>query len=236
MKLPISKRLLACATCVPQGARVADIGADHGYLSIELLRSGKASFVHASELREQPLKKAMENAAKYGVAENMRFSQADGLAAVDKDSVDTVICAGMGGELIAQILAACPWVRDSKYTLILQPQSSGNDLRRQLGEMGFRIENERLVEDGGFLYQVLCVRYGEAEALTPGQQYVSPALLRSGDPLLPAYFERIIQALTKTVAGISKADTPRPQLAYYQTALEQVREMRDNYDHSADRL
>ena len=67
MKLPISKRLLACAARVPLGARVADIGADHGYLSIELLQSGRANFVHASELREQPLKKAVENAEKYGV-------------------------------------------------------------------------------------------------------------------------------------------------------------------------
>ena len=236
MKLPISKRLLACAACVPEGARVADIGADHGYLSIELLQSGRASFVHASELREQPLKKAMENAAKFGVAEKMRFSQADGLAAVEPDSVDTIVCAGMGGELIAQILRACPWVADPKYTLILQPQSSGNDLRRQLGEMGFRIEAERLVEDGGFLYQVLCARYGQPETLTPGQQYVSPALLRSGDALLPVYLERIVQALTKTVEGISKADAPIPRLAYYQTALEQVREMRENYDHCTDRL
>ena len=102
--------------------------------------------------------------------------------------------------------------------------------------MGFHIEAESLVEDGGFLYQVLSARYGEAEILTPGQQYVSPALLRSGDALLPVYLERIIQALTKTVEGISKADAPIPRLAYYQTALEQVREMRENYDHSTDRL
>ncbi len=234
MKLPISKRLLACIAQVPEGARVADIGADHGYLSIELLQSGKAVFVHASELREQPLKKAMENAQKFGVAERMRFSQADGLAAVDPTQVDTIVCAGMGGDLIGQIIAACPWVKDSRYTLILQPQSSGNDLRRQLGEMGFGIEKETLVEDGAFLYQVLRCRFGNPMELTPGQQYVSPALLASGDPLLPAYLERIIQSLTQAVEGIAKATTPRPHLAYYKTALEQVREMRDNYDHGTN--
>ena len=83
MKLPISDRLLCCAAQVPQGARVADIGADHGYLGIELLRTGRAAFVHASELREGPLKRAMANALRYGVAERMRFSRADGLAAID---------------------------------------------------------------------------------------------------------------------------------------------------------
>ena len=234
MKLPISKRLLACIAQVPQGARVADIGADHGYLSIELLQSGRAVFVHASELRAQPLQKAKDNARKFGVADRMRFSQADGLAAVEPAQVDTIVCAGMGGDLIGQIIAAAPWVRDPKYTLILQPQSSGNDLRRQLGEMGFGIEEETLVEDGSFLYQVLRCRFGNPMELTPGQQYVSPALLRSGDPLLPAYLDRIIQSLTQAVEGIAKATTPRPHLAYYQTALEQVREMRDNYDHGTN--
>ena len=229
MKVPISKRLLCCAAQVPQGARVADIGADHGYLSIELLRSGRAEFVHASELREQPLKKAMENAKKFSVADKMCFSQADGLAAIDPQQVDTIVCAGMGGDLIAQILEACPWVRQERYTLILQPQSSGNDLRRRLGELGFGIEAEVLVEDGGFLYQVLRVRFGKAESLTPGQQYVSPALLCSGDPLLPAYLQRIEASLATAVNGISKAVKPRAHLAYYETALKEVREMREQY-------
>ncbi len=234
MKLPISKRLLCCAGQIAPGARVADIGADHGYLSIELLKSGRASFVHASELREQPLNKARENAEKFSVSEKMRFSKADGLQAIDPSSVDTIVCAGMGGELIAQILRACPWVRNENYTLILQPQSSGNDLRRQLCEMGFGIEKEILVEDGGFLYQVLRVRYGIPMDLSPGQQYVSPALLQSKDPLLPGYLQRIERALTLTVEGISKAIVPDPRLAYYQTALEEVREMRKQYAHSSE--
>ena len=234
MKVPISKRLLSCVAQVPMGARVADIGADHGYLSIELLRSGRAVFAHASELRAQPLQKAMENAEKFAVADKMRFSQADGLQAVDPQQIDTVVCAGMGGDLIAQIIEACPWVADEKYTLILQPQSSGNDLRRRLGELGFGIEGESLVEDGGFLYQVLRVRYGKPQTLSPGQQYVSPALWESGDPLLPAYLQRIEASLATAVAGISKASKPRAHLAYYETALEEVREMRDNYGNGTD--
>ena len=100
----------------------------------------RAEFVHASELREQPLRRAMENALRFGVADRMRFSRADGLDAVDPDEVDTIVCAGMGGDLIAQILDRCRWVRDPRYTLILQPQSSGNDLRRKLARMGFAIE------------------------------------------------------------------------------------------------
>ena len=60
MKIPISNRLLRCAELVPEGARVADIGCDHGYLGIWLLSEQKASFVAASDLREKPLEKAKE--------------------------------------------------------------------------------------------------------------------------------------------------------------------------------
>lgn len=176
VRLPVSARLDCCAGLVPQGARAADIGADHGYLGISLLLNGRAEFVHASELREQPLRRAMENALRFGVADRMRFSRADGLDAIDPNEVDTIVCAGMGGDLIAQILDRCRWVRDPRYTLILQPQSSGNDLRRKLARMGFAIEQERLVRDGGFLYQAMAARFGNAAPVTPGQEYVSAAL------------------------------------------------------------
>ena len=232
MKIPISKRLLCCAAMVPQGARVADIGCDHGYLGIWLLTEQIASFVAACDLREKPLEKARENSRIYGTADRMTFFVADGLAQVDPDSVDAVVCAGMGGDNIAGILEAAPWVRDPKYTLILQPQTSGNDLRRYLGEQGYSIEREALVKDGGFLYFTLVARFGGGRPLTPGEQYLSPQLLACGSELLPAYFERVLHALEKTVSGIerSRSEDKQEKLAYYARALEEVREMRNTYD------
>ena len=223
MKIPISKRLLCCAEEVAPGARVADVGCDHGYLGIYLLLSGRASFVHASDLREQPIQKAMQNALRFGAADRMRFSRADGLNAVEPGSVDTVVCAGMGGDLIAQIIEAAPWVQEN-CTLILQPQSSGNDLRRWLGEHGYSILKERLVRDGGFLYAVMTVRFGGGTPASPGRQYASNALLRSGDPLLVPYLSRIERSLQATVAGIEKGVTEedRQKLAYYGAALEEL--------------
>ena len=136
----------------------------------------------------------------------------------------------MGGDLIAQILDRCRWVRDPRYTLILQPQSSGNDLRRKLARMGFAIEQEHLVRDGGFLYQAMAARFGNAAPVTPGQEYVSAALLRSGDPLLPDYFDRLIPSLERTVEGLRRGSEPE-RLHYYETALRELREMRELYDN-----
>lgn len=227
VKLPISKRLLCCAEQILPGARVADVGCDHGYLGIYLLQSGRAEFVHACDLREKPLAKARENAARYGVTENIRFSCADGLSAVDPRSVDTVVCAGMGGDLIAQIIAAAPWLKDRRYTLILQPQSGGNDLRRVLSEIGFGIECEALTEESGFLYYVLRARYGDAVPLSPGRQYCSEPLQSSGSPLLHRYLTRIERALRLTVEGIERSNDPADseRLRYYTEALKEVCEM-----------
>ena len=233
MKLPISQRLLLCAALVPPGARVADVGCDHGYLGIHLLKTGTAKHVIATDLREKPLEKARENARRLGADGEMDFFVADGLGAVSPGQVDTIVIAGMGGDNIAAILEAAPWVRDPQYTLILQPQTSGNDLRRYLGRAGFSIETERLVRDGGFLYFTILARYGGGRPLTPGEQYLSLQLLHSGDPLLSDYFDRILPALERTVAGI-RAGGDQQKLQYYQQALDEVREMRDFYERAAD--
>ena len=166
----------------------------------------------------------------------MTFSVADGLADVDPETVDTIVCAGMGGDNIAGILEATPWVRDPKYTLILQPQTSGNDLRRYLGEQSYTIEREVLVRDGGFLYFTLVARFGGGQPLTPGEQYLSPQLLACGSELLPVYFDRVLNALEKTVAGIrrSQSEADREKLRYYECALQEVQEMRNSYDSTAN--
>ena len=79
MKIPLSTRLLACAGFVNKGDRVADIGCDHGYLSIHLLTAGIASSCIASDVAEGPLQSAMRNARKFGVQENISFYLSDGV-------------------------------------------------------------------------------------------------------------------------------------------------------------
>lgn len=227
MRVPVSRRLLCAASLADPGTRAADVGTDHGYLPIHLILSGLCPQVTAADLREKPLATAQANAARFGVSDRITFVQSDGLDRIPPDSFDTLFCAGMGGDLITGILDRAPWLRDPKYTLILQPQSGGADLRRTLGEQGFSLERERLVRDGGFLYGVLRARYGGGTVPSPGEQYVSLALQRENDHLYRDYLARLDRSLTATIRGIAQSADPADQekLEYYQTALAYIQSL-----------
>ena len=231
MKLPISKRLLCCADMVPPGSRVADIGTDHGYLGIHLLQSGVSPHVIACDLRQGPLENARRNAKDFGVGDEMEFRLCDGLEKIAPEEVDCAVLAGMGGDLIIRILSACAWLKQAEnLTLVLQPQSAGNVLRRWLCDNGFVLSREEPVQDGAFLYTVMQVTRGTPAALTPGTEYVSRALLESGSPLVGRYLARVENALRATVDGLTNAEKQRPErLSYFQQALREIQEMRENY-------
>ena len=127
---------------VPLGARVADIGTDHGYLGIHLLQAGISPHVIACDLRRGPLENARRNARQFGVQDAMEFRLSDGLEKIAPEEIDCAVLAGMGGDLIVRILSACSWRAREGLTLVLQPQSAGNVLRRWLCSEGLELLRE----------------------------------------------------------------------------------------------
>jgi len=224
MKLPISNRLLACAGFVAPGERVADIGCDHGYLSIHLLSNGIASSVIASDVKQQPLQSAIHNSVKYGVRDKISFYLSDGVRNIPRD-FDSLVCAGMGGDTMIHILSSAPWLRNSRYRLILQCQSKTAMLRRYLSQEGWRITEESVLRDGKFLYTVMEVIWQpDYPRLTVGEWYFPPALLENPSQAVPAYYRWVVDGLR--IATAHQDDPEKKE------ALRQLEELAQNPDLS----
>ena len=199
--MQLSKRLMACSRYIRPGDRVADVGCDHGFLSIYLLKNKLASSIIASDIGEGPLKSAMSNADKYGVADNIRFFLSDGVQAIPRE-FDCMVCAGLGGDTMISILEAAPWLKNRQYRLVLQCQTRVHFLRQYLSNQGWYIEDETTVRDGKFVYTVISAVWDpEASRLTPGQMYFSPALLEHPGEDTAEYYQRLLFSLRRAIHG-----------------------------------
>lgn len=200
MKSLLSPRLLACCSFIAPHSRVADVGCDHGYLGITLLQKGLADHIYAGDVNEGPLQSAVYNAEKYGVQDHIQFFLSDGLRNFPRD-FDTLVCAGMGADTIVSILEAAPWIRDFRYTLVLQCQSKTPFLRQYLSAQQWNICEETVVRDGRFLYTVMKVTYPAATTLTPAQCYFPPALLVNPSAELANYYRQVTAKLQRAIDG-----------------------------------
>lgn len=151
----LSKRLQACADMVRPMGRVCDVGTDHGKLACYLVEQGIVTGAIATDLNAQPLKRAGERIAARGLQEQIQLMQTDGLQGVPQMAVDDIVIAGMGGELIGNILANRPWREDASKRYLLQPMTQHAWLRRWLSEAGFLLEREVAVWERGHWYPVM---------------------------------------------------------------------------------
>lgn len=135
------------------------MGTDHGYVPAELALRGYRGNLIASDIRSEPLASARRTAAEYGVSDKIRFVLCPGLSGCDKELVDTVVIAGMGGDTISMILDETDWAEEPGYRFILQPMTKNEVLRYYLINNGFVITGEELVRDNGTVYQIITAVY-----------------------------------------------------------------------------
>ena len=204
MNITLSKRLLAIAQCVPFGARVADVGTDHGYIPAWLIQNEVSSFAIASDINEGPLSCARKTAHESGVFERIDFRLCPGLDSYEKDEVDCIIIAGMGGEMTVKILEAAPWAKEKR--LILQPQSKHEVLSAWLSENGYNVSAASLACDMGKIYIIYVVEgFKAAEKLSSTDLIIDKALVERKDPLLEAFLNFHIKKMRKKLAGLEKS-------------------------------
>lgn len=160
--IKLSKRLQAVANCVPQDARLADIGSDHAKLPIELIEEGKIEFAIAGEVIRGPYEITKEAVAHYNICPRL----ADGLAAIELiDAIDTIVIAGMGGVLISEILEMGKKKLETVTRLILQPNNEEAVVRNWLTNNDFLMIDEQILEDKDKIYELIVAEHG-SEKLT----------------------------------------------------------------------
>lgn len=184
MRPPLSQRLLAVTKLVLPCRAVADIGCDHGYISIELVQSGIAQRAIAADLREGPLQMAKENLQLYGVSAKIDTRLCDGLMKIREGEVEGVVIAGMGGKLMADILKKRMDLVAGLAFLVLQPQSELAYFRHFLASEGLRIDDENLVLEDGKFYPMMRVHQGEPYTLSKVEEMYGPKLLAMHHPTL----------------------------------------------------
>ena len=140
----LTPRLFSVAEYVEKGSIIADIGTDHAYLPVYLIENGIISSAFACDINEGPLNNAKTTVKEAGIS-GVHFVLSNGLQGLEnqKNDFDTIVMAGMGGELITHIISAAPWCRVQDYTFILQPMTRANILREYLYAHGFEILHER---------------------------------------------------------------------------------------------
>ncbi len=156
-EIRLSPRLAACAELVGQGARLADVGCDHGYVPVALVQSGRIQSAVACDINEAPLASCRRLVSEYGLDSRIKCVLSDGLKNVDGNEVDDILLAGMGGELIAEILQNCPFV--NKKHIIINAMTHPEIARRWLFENGFEIQHDIIVPDARHHYSVLDAVY-----------------------------------------------------------------------------
>ena len=199
--LQLSPRLRLLAEWVPLNTDFADVGTDHAYLPVWLVLHGRVKRCIASDLRPRPLQRAKET-AKIWNADGISFRLCDGLSGIRPEEVQTIVIAGLGGENIAAILEKAPWTADGNHTLLLQPATRAEVLRRYLAEHGYTIRREALVLEHDKLYPVMEAVQGQ-ESLSAGQCYGGAKL--TCDPLGNRYLIEKILRLQNAVAGLHHA-------------------------------
>ena len=208
----LSKRLMTIASFVPPGGRLADVGTDHGYIPVYLVKNGIVPSAIAMDIRSGPLSRAAAHVQKQGLQERIELRLSDGLDALKAGEADTVVISGLGGPLMTDILSRGRECAAAVQAFVLSPQSDIPGVRVFLRENGFRIEREAFVKDEGKYYTVMRAVHGQAGPACYIDDRFGGYLLAHRDPVLREFLQRQagrLEALLPSLSETAKEGTKK---------------------------
>ncbi|MCF1842333.1 class I SAM-dependent methyltransferase [Lactobacillus jensenii] len=152
----LETRLAHLAAMVDENTRLADIGTDHAYLPIDLVKSGKIQFAIASDVAKGPLDNAKTDILEAGLSNQIQTRLGSGLETIKpEDKIETVVIAGMGGKLMTDLLEAAKEKDELYPTLILEPNIGEPGVRKWLTEHNYQIIQEEIIDTAGHIYELI---------------------------------------------------------------------------------
>ena len=231
--MELSKRLQAAAGLISEGNRLVDVGTDHGYIPIYLVETGRIPSAIAMDVKKGPLSRAEEHIGQAGLNAYIKCRLSDGLKELKPGEGESLLLAGMGGNLMIRILTEKPDVLASFRELVLQPQSAWALVRKETEALGWRVDREDMIlEDGKFYPMLRLVPAGRAgkdrEKDYRGTDYKNEAeyaygklLLREKNPVLKVYLDR----QQEFFCGLATRLRREPEEARSESAKERLLEL-----------
>ncbi|MDR2939562.1 MAG: tRNA (adenine(22)-N(1))-methyltransferase TrmK [Clostridiales bacterium] len=165
---------------------LADIGTDHGYIAITAANLKNMKKIIATDINSGPLNNCRANINKFNLGGLIETRLGPGLSKISLNEVESIVIAGMGGNLIIDILRSGAEIAKSCKQLILSPQSNVYGVRKLIYEIGFTIENEKIVLEGGIWYNIISAVNEPGRPYSEMEFYFGKILMEGNLPLLLA--------------------------------------------------
>ncbi|WP_414860716.1 tRNA (adenine(22)-N(1))-methyltransferase [Pseudomonas sp. IT-P176] len=207
----LSMRLERVAAHVPAGARLADIGSDHGYLPVALMRRGAITAAVAGELAATPFHSAQRTVRDNGLQACISVRLANGLAALEPaDGITALTICGMGGETIRDILERGKTRLSGQERLILQPNGGEQPLRQWLMDNSYSILCEEVLRENRFDYEIIVAERTGPVSYSPEQLYFGPLQMQARTPAFLLKWQRLLRHKQQTLAHFTQAGSAVP--------------------------
>ncbi|MGL4317619.1 MAG: tRNA (adenine(22)-N(1))-methyltransferase [Pseudomonas sp.] len=208
----LSERLERVAAQVPAGARLADIGADHGYLLVALMNRGVIAAAVAGELALTPFHSVQRTVRENGLSQRISVRLANGLAAIQPaDGITALSLCGMGGETIRDILDSGKAHLSGKERLILQPNGGEQPLRQWLMAHDYRILGEEVLRENRFDYEIIVAERSGPVLYSAAELYFGPLQLQERSPAFLAKWQRLLRLKQRTLSHFARARQAVPE-------------------------
>lgn len=185
----LSKRLQKVADMVIKTEVIADIGTDHAYIPIYLVKKGIAKRAVAADISQGSCKKAEININSSHLEELIDIRCGNGLEVINEgEKIDSIIIAGMGGLMAISVLKSNTEAVNNANQLVLQPQRDIDKVRRYVHSIGFKIADEKMLIDGDKFYNIISAVKG-SEEYNDLEYLFGRKLIESKSPVLKEYIE-----------------------------------------------